>query len=140
MDNKAIDTSLITIAEKRIELNQIDYNDKNYDKVEEELHDLEDDFMDKYGDDIEKILNEIHQEHCPESDVLSPIAYVAKQYIKADENEDGSAKYGLADTQQGVLVEPERFEVARLVIMPNPFRILMIADDGKHIEEVWKSA
>lgn len=140
MDNKAIDASLITIAEKRIELNQIDYNDKNYDKVEEELHDLEDDFMDQYGDGIEKILTEIHDKYCPDSDVLAPIAYVAKQYIKAGEHEDGRPKYGLADTQQGVLVEPDNFEVGRLVIMPSPLRILLIANDGKHIEEVWKAA
>ena len=46
MDSKAIDKFLIQIIEKKAELNAYTYDDKEYDKIEDELHDLEDDFID----------------------------------------------------------------------------------------------
>ena len=47
MDSKAIDKSLIEIIEKKAELNALTYDDKGYDKIEDELHDLEDEFIEK---------------------------------------------------------------------------------------------
>ena len=35
-------------------------------------------FQDKFGEFLEEVLQDIHDEHCPDSDVLMPIAHLAK--------------------------------------------------------------
>ena len=77
-----IDSAMIAILEKRLELSKLSYSDDSYDDVEELLHDLEDDFNEKYGDKLEDILEKVHLQHCPESDVLLPTAYLAKKLAK----------------------------------------------------------
>ena len=51
-----IDEAMIAILQKRLELSKLSYSDDTYDDVEEVLHDLEDDFNEKYGDHLEEIL------------------------------------------------------------------------------------
>lgn len=63
MDIKKLDHALALLVEKNHELNALDYNDKNYDRVEEELHDMEDDFLDEYGDFLEEVLRDVHDEY-----------------------------------------------------------------------------
>ncbi|MEY3854534.1 MAG: hypothetical protein RIS68_548, partial [Bacteroidota bacterium] len=55
-----IDEAMIAILEKRLELSKLSYSDETYDDVEEVLHDLEDDFNEKYGDQLEDILEKVH--------------------------------------------------------------------------------
>ena len=50
-----IDEAMIAILQKRLELSKLSYSDETYDDVEEVLHDLEDDFNEKYGDQLEEI-------------------------------------------------------------------------------------
>lgn len=121
MDIKALDKDLQEIANRRMELQKIDYSNPKYDDLEEQLHDLEDALQDKYGDDLEKILQEVHDKHCPDSDVLYPIAYLAKTYTVNDRNE-----YSVAETE-GVFVELEgqTAKNAKLVLLPNPPRIIL---------------
>lgn len=44
MDTKSLNLKLAEIAEKRNQLSGMDYSDKQYDDLEEALHDIEDDF------------------------------------------------------------------------------------------------
>jgi hypothetical protein len=76
MDIKALDKALQEIIEKRETLSKLNYNDPTYDDLEEELHDLEDDFQEAYGEYIEEALQKIHDQFCPDNDVLMPIAYL----------------------------------------------------------------
>lgn len=76
MDINALDKALQEIVKLRAELSTLDYNNPQYDDLEEQLHDHEDDFQDDYGDYLEEVLQKIHDEHCPDSDVLLPIAYI----------------------------------------------------------------
>lgn len=76
MDLNTLDKALQEIVNTRAELEKIDYNNPRYDELEEKLHDLEDDFQDKHGAIMEDILQKVHDEHCPDSDVLLPIAYL----------------------------------------------------------------
>jgi hypothetical protein len=133
MNIKALDQELLALFEKRIELSQMGYDHKNYDDVEEELHDLEDEFNDKYGDYLEKILEGIHKEHCPESDVLLPTAYLAKSFKIAP---DGSIEVG---KNAGVEVELEADPAAsaKLLLLPTPVRIVLQV--GKNKKIVWKA-
>ena len=133
MDIKALDQELLSLFEKRVELSQMGYDHKNYDDVEEELHDLEDDFNDKYGDYLEKILDGIHKEHCPESDVLLPTAYLAKSFKIAP---DGSIEVG---NNAGVEIELEANPdaKAKLLLLPSPVRVVLQV--GKKKQIVWKA-
>ena len=133
MDIKALDQELLSIFEKRVELSQMGYDHKNYDDVEEELHDLEDDFNEKYSDYLEKILEGIHKEYCPESDVLLPTAYLAKSFKIAA---DGSIEVG---KNAGVEVELEDSPdaKAKLLLLPTPIRVVLQVGKTKKI--VWKA-
>ena len=133
MNIKALDQELLSLFEKRVELSQMGYDHKNYDDVEEELHDLEDEFNDKYGNYLEKILEGIHKEHCPESDVLLPTAYLAKSFKIAP---DGSIEVG---NNAGVEIELEADPAAKakLLLLPTPVRVVLQV--GKKKQIVWKA-
>lgn len=132
MDVTALNTALLEIIKSRQELASIDYNNPKYDDLEEKLHDLEDDFMENYGDELERALQDIHDEYCPDSEVLVPIAYIAKKYTVSDKNE-----YSVPLTE-GVFVEMDDFpgKDTKLVILPSPPRIqLTIGAEKQQI--VW---
>ena len=138
MDIKVLNQALLAIAEKKNELIKIDYNDEAYDNVEEELHDLEDDFQEKYGDYLEDVLQDLHDKLCPDNDVLLPIAYLAKEYLTAPGDNDELA-YDVK-ASEGVLVEVDDYpdQLTRLVLLPNPLRILLQINK-QHREEVWRA-
>lgn len=118
MDIKALNSALEAIELKRAELSKLDYNNPKYDDLEEELHDMEDQFQDKYGEFIEDALQNIHEEVCPDNDVLMPIAYLGK----------------------GVYVEAEKYEgkETKLILASNPPRIILTV--GKDKQEVMWTA
>lgn len=139
MDIKQLDRALLEIIEKKNQLTKLDYSDETYDTIEEELHDLEDDFVEKYGPFLEEALDVVHDEYCPDNDVLLPIAYLANKYIEKGKNEDGTIAY-VAAPNEGVIVDVDDFpgKVCRLVFEPSPIRLVMNVDKGKSIE-VWKA-
>lgn len=119
MDIKAIDSALQAIESKRAELAKLDYNNPKYDDLEEQLHNMEDDFQDKYGDQVEDALQQIHEEVCPDNDVLMPIAYLG----------------------QGVFVETEKYQgrETRLKLATNPVRIILLIGKDKQ-EVLWTAS
>lgn len=131
MDVNSLNTALLEIIKSRHELASIDYNNPKYDDLEEKLHDLEDDFMEKFGDDMERALQDVHDEYCPDSDVLVPIAYIAKKYVV---NKD---EYTVTPTE-GVFVEMDDFpgKDTKLVILPSPPRIMLTIGTEKQ-QIVW---
>ena len=137
MDNiESLDQALVKLVEKKNMLSQLNYNDTNYDQIEEELHDLEDDFIDEYGDYLDDVLADVHDELCPDNDVLLPIAYLANKYVKKEDS--GQVSYHAADG--GVLVDVDEYpdKLTRLVLVPKPTRLVL--QIGKnHEEQVWKA-
>lgn len=133
MDLSALDKALREIIERRNELQKLDYNNPKYDDIEEKLHHLEDEFQEQFGDYMEKIIKSVHDVHCPDTDVLYPIAYIAKAYT-IDNNEY------LVDSSDGVYVEIDKYPgvETKLAIVPNPVRIILnIGADRQEI--VWKA-
>ena len=116
MDVKALDKSLQEILKKREELSKLNYNNPKYDELEEGVHDLEDQFQENYGEYIESAFQDIHDELCPENDVLLPIAYIGK----------------------GVPVDVDKYDGqdTKLVLMPSPTRIVLLVGKDKQ-EVVW---
>jgi hypothetical protein len=132
-----INNALIDLVEKRMELARLNYSDVGYDLLEEELHNAQDDFAIDYGEEFEKVLKKIHEEHCPQTEVLLPIAYLAKKYIKVGVYEDNTPIYDVVDYQQGILIDTDKYAQASLVMLPNPARILLTAAKEQLKIEVW---
>ncbi len=135
MNIKDVNKALVIIVELRMRLDALTYDSPDYDTLEEELHELEDDFLEKYGDYLEDALIDVHDEYCPDTDVLLPIAYLAKKYIKKDNNFD------VLDDGQGVWVELEdEFEhlEGHIVIIPSPLRIVLFTSKNEK-KIVWRS-
>jgi hypothetical protein len=132
MDFKKLDLAVQTIALRRNELKKLDYNNPKYDDLEEQLHDLEDSLVDEFGDYLEGIFQEIHDKYCPDTDILLPIAYLAKTYTINVSNEFS------ASSSEGVYVEVDSLpgKETKLVMLPNPLRVLM--NVGKEKQQlVW---
>ncbi|NLR92297.1 MULTISPECIES: hypothetical protein [Flammeovirga] len=128
MDTTAIDKALIAIIEKRQQLNALSYEDESYDDIEDELHDLEDDFIDEHGEALEDIIGDVHEDFSVDTEVLSPLSYIAQEYVKTGENETGN-QYD-CNHSQGVPVEVDELESkpTKLVLIPNPLRIILNVD------------
>ena len=139
MDIKKLNDDLCELVSRRNLLASLDYNDEAYDRVEEDLHDYEDDFLEEYDTYLEEAFQSVHDEHCPDTDVLLPIAYIAKKYIeKTDKN--GKISYGVGPNE-GVLVEADKHELndVRLFLVPTPIRIVMTIDNARP-EVVWEAS
>lgn len=130
MDVKALDKALRDIITKRIELQKIDYHNPDYDELEELLHELEDDFQEEFGEYLEEILQTIHDEHCPDTDVLHPVAYIAKNYVL-----NGKSEFEVA-CGEGIYVEMDRYpgKETKLALVPGPLRIVL--NIGKDRQEI----
>lgn len=137
MDTKNLDRDLERLVKKKNILAGLDYSDASYDDIEEELHKLEDDFVAQYGNYLEDALHTVHDEYCPDNDVLLPIAYLANSYIVEGKNEDGSDRYDV-DFNQGVIVDADDFpgQISRITLVPNPTRLILTAGKN-HKEVVW---
>lgn len=118
MNIKELDAELREIEKAKTELGKLDYNDPKYDDLEEKLHDLEDDLQDKHGEYLEEVLQSVHDEICPDNDVLMPIAYLGK----------------------GVPVEVDKLpgKDTRLVLETNPLRITLLVGNEKK-DVVWSA-
>ena len=124
MDIAQLNGDLLNLVEKKQELKGLDYNDPQYDDVEEALHDLEDDFVEQYGDYLEDALHSVHDEYCPDDDVLLPIAYLANDYVFNHDN--GEIQVDVPNGE-GVMVMCDDYpgKPCRLVLLPNPTRIVL---------------
>ncbi len=125
MDIEALDNSLVAIVKKKNELFKIGYQDPRYDDVEEELHELEDALMEKHGEEMEEVIQEVHDKICPDTDVLLPIAYLAKSYIPTKDSE-GSDTFDV-DLREGVPVILDEYpdQLSRMVLVPAPPRLIV---------------
>lgn len=130
-----LDKALQLIIAKRNELRLVDYANPKYDDLEEQLHDLEDDFQDTFGEYLEDILQGVHDKLCPDTEVLFPIAYVAKSYAVNGNNEFSVA------AEEGVFVEVDEHpgKETKLVLIPSPLRVVLNVGKEKQ-EVVWTAS
>ena len=137
MNTENLNKELVQLVLKKNELDRLGYNDPEYDAVEEELHEMEDRFIEKYGKFLEDVLKSIHEEFCPDNDVLLPIAYLANKY-RVVQKEDGKTEFQVA-LNEGVIVDVDNYsdKLTRLVLLPNPTRLLLQINNS-HSEELWK--
>lgn len=136
MDTEKLDKAILRIAEVKTALSELDYSDPQYDDMEDRLHNLEDAFLEQDGEILEDIIADVHEELCPDEDVLSPISYIADSYLKLGENDNGLVLD--VNTEQGVMVnlgEGKFKSQPRLVVIPNPLRVILNVDGSRF--RVW---
>lgn len=139
MNYKRLNSDLIDLIELRNELVNLDFADEAYDDLEDEIHEFEDTFNERYGEELESVLEQIHTRICPDVEVLLPTAYLAKEYYKSDIEED---VYDIGP-DAGVLVETILEDSkgkpidARMTIMASPFRFVLIVRDD--VKVIWSS-
>ena len=85
----------------------------------------------RFGEYLEEALQEVHDKLCPDTDVLFPTAYLAKTYTISPKNEFSVA------AAEGVFVEVDTMpgKETKLVIIPNPLRIILNTKDKQQV--VW---
>ena len=134
-----MDQDLTLIVEKIIALSQITYADSQYDIIEEELHDLEDDFNDEYGDRLETELEKIYKKLASDNEVLLPSAYLANNYHPLLPDASGIVSYEVKGLE-GVPVESEQFDGqdVRIILIPNPARFVLNIN-GFALKDLWRS-
>lgn len=137
MRTSELNSILVEIVERRMELGRLQYSDEAYDELEEELHHVEDEFIAHFGPEMESVLQEIHHKYCPDTEVLSPIAYLSKAYTIAGKHEDGTSEYSIPDHKQGVIVSCTGLTQAQLVLIPNPVRLVLVLPTSQELRIVW---
>jgi hypothetical protein len=139
MNWEKIDQELTEIVQQRNQLSALEYSDENYDDLEEQLHDLEDDFNENYEDILEPELEKIYSKLKSDSDVLLPTAYLANYYQEMLPDAKESITYEVSG-DQGVPIESDQLGKVdlRIVLIPNPIRFVLLIN-GKQLKELWKS-
>jgi hypothetical protein len=139
MNWEKLDKELTEIVEKKNQLSAMDYSDEKYDDLEEAIHDLEDDFNENYEGVLEKEFEKIYTRLKSDTDILLPTAYIANKYKPVLPDANGVVTYEVTG-REGVPIESDQFDRqdVRLVLVPNPVRILMIIN-GKSVKDIWKS-
>lgn len=139
MNWEKIDLELTEIVQQRNQLSALEYSDENYDDLEEQLHDLEDDFNENYEEILAPELEKIYAKLKSDSDVLLPTAYLANFYQEMLPDAKGSITYEVTGNQ-GVPIESDQLGKVdlRIVLVPNPIRFVLLIN-GKQLKELWKS-
>ncbi len=136
--NDQLNKDLLSIALKRNELSRLSYNSPEYDAVEEELHDLEDNFDEVHGKFMHEVLAEVYRKISSKNEVMVSIAYIAKKYNIVSEENTGNKNFD-PPLNEGILVESEGYknEILRLVLVPDPVRILL-QEGSKKRTVIWQ--
>lgn len=135
MNIEKLNQAFVEIAEKKIELTRFDVQEPQYDAVLEEIHTMEENFLQSYGTYVEEVLFNVHDEYCPDNEVLLPSAYMASAYLKTTTDR---VAYDV-ENDQGIIVEADDFPGvrARLVLIPAPTRLILQGEKSEFKETVW---
>ncbi|RED95624.1 hypothetical protein [Marinoscillum furvescens] len=135
MKLKNLDQAFIEIAEKKSELAQLEMQDPKHAALQREIEKLESEFQYAYGSYIEEALFNVHDEYCPDNEVLRPVSYLATSYRKTRDNE---LEFDV-DPQEGIPVDADDFPgiKARLVLVPGPTRLILQGQQEPFRETVW---
>ncbi len=92
-------------------------------------------FQEKYNLSMQDILFDIYDEYCPDDEIEPLKNYLAEHY---QANENGFD----VPLDEGVLVHVDDFEFteARLVLLPDPARIVLQHAGSSHREVLWQEA
>ena len=121
----------------RNQISELKNSDSSFNSLSKKLQEAEQQFTTHYSTQLHEILLDVHDELCPDNDVESPLKYIASQYHIS---KDGSANSYFVDPSEGLQVHMDDYpnKPTRLVLLPNPFRVVLNIDEFNK-EEVWNS-
>ncbi len=120
MDLVTLNKMLTDIVRFKNKLSAMDYSNEAYDAIEDELHEIEDEFNEEFGEYLEDVLIDIHEDLATDSEILLPTAYLADKYVPAGEDKDGDALFQIP-SGSGVYIENDDDKVKpTIVIVTNP--------------------
>jgi hypothetical protein len=134
---KSVNEVMFEIIELRKELATLSYNNPRYDVVEDQLHELEEQFESETGELVVDALADFYDEYCPDSEVLSPLAYLAKNYSVTGENQNGKTYEVAKKDALPIDMDDYPGQDNRLTLIPNPLRLVAYFGDGT-VKEVWR--
>lgn len=136
MNIKNLNQAFVEIAEKKNQLFQVERGTPGHVALQSEIERLLEDFQSDYGWYIEEALFNVHDEYCPDNEVLKPISYLASHYESGRGN--GGSVYDVGN-QEGIDVEADDFPgiKARLVLVPGPTRLVLQGQVEPFKETVW---
>ncbi len=107
-------------------------------ELKEKLRKLENNFQLEHGENLRTILEEVYDDLSPDAELEAPLNYLANSYEVAGENELGATFK--VNHDEGVLIDVDEYgdQPAKLVIIPNPLRVILNVEDNSQ-EEVWSS-
>jgi len=135
MDLQAIDQALLEIVSKR-EAIRTSEDRASKTKLQKELSLLEEAFNRNYEMPLRNILEEVYDDLSPDATVHPPLEYLANQYKTISKNSKGPTFD--VNHRQGIEIDTDEYgaNFTRLVIIPNPLRVILNIDDHSK-EEVW---
>ncbi len=137
MDIEKLNEDFAKIAELVIQLDSMDYSDEKYDELEEELHDLEDDLTEEFGDYLEEAIAGVYENLCPDSDVLLPTAYIAKHYTRKQKDNLGRYSYEV-EYGEGIPIESDKFPDQEVYLSLVPGATRLVVAVGETVKQtVW---
>ena len=122
-----LNSFLIKIADIKNTLNNLEYSHTSYDYLETELHTIEDEMLQEFEPLLKEALHLIHDKFCKEEDILSPLAYIAPNYIKRlDETY-------FPEHDSGVKISLSQYPntETKLVLVPGPARFVLLIGQTK---------
>ena len=133
-----ISKALEEIIDLRNQVYRLEHGSEELKTVEQSLGELESKLLSKYGTQLHEVLLDVHDELCPDNDVLSPTHYIASFY---NVKPNGNGLHYDVESDAGVLVQMDDFpqQPTRLVLIPNPLRVLLNINANQR-EEVWSSS
>lgn len=92
-------------------------------------------FAEKYSYSMEDVMFEIYDELCPDDEIKPITAYIADHYTKNATGFD-------APLDEGVVVHLDdfSFKEGRLLLLPDPARIVLQNPEKFHREILWEAA
>ena len=136
MDTASLNKTLTDIVRLKNKLASMSYSDEDYDKIEDDLHDLEDDFNDKFGETLEDVLIDIHDELGSDSEILLPTSYLAEKYDTSGKDEKGHPLFKVPKGSGTYIENDKDAENTQLLLLPTPARFALI-NNGRYKGILW---
>ena len=137
MNIENLNQAFAEIAEKKSKLSQTESGSEERNLLAREISVLEDDFRLEYGSYLEEVLFNVYDEYCSDDQVQSLTSYFADTY--QIHSKGTNLNFDVAD-DEGVEVHAEDFPgiQARLVLVPNPVRLILQGTREPFREVLWK--
>lgn len=131
----SLNEDLIDLVEVKNRVSSLENASREYDSIRRLFEKMSEYFNAKYGVTMEQIMFEIYDELCPDDEIQPIDKYLASHYDKRSEEYD-------APLDEGVVVHLDdfSFKEGRLILLPNPARIVLQNPETSHREILWQAA